>query len=322
VSSAAFYCVTDARHFTGAVALLNSLRLVGHEEPFVVSDCGLTPRQRALLEPHAEIQPAPAGVAPMLLKPAAALARPAGVMVVLDADVIVTRSLAALMREAAAGRIVTFVNDNPERTFPEWADLLGAAEARRQPYVASGHLFLDGVRGRSLLERLDEVQSRLDLERTLLGRGSTPANPFHYPDMDALNAILACEIAPEHQLAVDYRLAPHAPFDGVALHDEARLRCAHADGTEPYVLHHVLGKPWLARTARNIYSLLLPRLLLGDDVELRLERRDVPLRLRTGRAASADRRLSDLHAAVSPHVRGRLGIRPRVQSWLATRAHA
>ena len=35
-----FYTVADARFWLGAVALVNSLRLVGHKEPVVVLDLG------------------------------------------------------------------------------------------------------------------------------------------------------------------------------------------------------------------------------------------------------------------------------------------
>ena len=37
---AAFYCVADERYFLGAVGLVNSLRLVGHDEPVVCSTAG------------------------------------------------------------------------------------------------------------------------------------------------------------------------------------------------------------------------------------------------------------------------------------------
>ena len=42
----AFYTVTDSHHFLGVVGLVNSLRLVGHDEPVFVTDAGLTAEQR------------------------------------------------------------------------------------------------------------------------------------------------------------------------------------------------------------------------------------------------------------------------------------
>ena len=41
--------------------------------------------------------------------------------------------------------------------------------------------------------------------------------------------------------------------------DEATLRCAYDDGVEPYALHHVARKPWLAATRWNVYSRLVAR---------------------------------------------------------------
>jgi hypothetical protein len=318
--STAFYCVTDARHFLGAVALLNSLRLVGHHEPLFVLDCGLTAAQRELLSPHAELVAAPASAPPTMLKTYAPLARPADVMVLLDADVIVTNRLDEPIELAAQGKLVTFGNDDSTRHFPEWGDRLGLGVPRKQPFVAAGHLFAPASM-RGWLERFEALQAEIDVSETGIG-GAAPSHPFFFADMDVLNAMLATEVAPEQQASFDYSVAPHPPFAGLRLLDERSLRCAYADGSEPLVLHHTLRKPWLARTPRNIYSALLPRLLLGDDVALRLVRRDVPLRLREGALADADRVRTDLHAFLHRHLRGRLGIRPRVQSWLAARGQA
>ena len=54
IEPAAFYCVADERYFLGAVGLVNSLRLVGHDEPIYLLDCGLTDDQRELLEPEVD----------------------------------------------------------------------------------------------------------------------------------------------------------------------------------------------------------------------------------------------------------------------------
>jgi hypothetical protein len=260
----------------------------------------------------------------MLLKAWGPLVRPVGIAAVLDADVIATRPLRELFFQAAAGKVVAFTNDQSGRRFAEWGPLLGLPVPRRQPYVASGHLFVPAAR-RGFLERYHELQLGLDRSQTLLANDElhvrvTPDDPLYYPDMDVLNALLASEVDAEHLLAVDYRLAPHAPFAGVTLVDERTLACAYADGVAPFVLHHVLRKPWLAPTAPNVYSRLLPRLLLGDDVELRLDPRDLPLRLRRGPLARADARRSHLHAIVRGTVRGRLGIRPRLAAARERRA--
>ena len=57
--NAAFYCVADERYFLGAVGLINSLRLVGHDEPIHLLDCGLRarPARAARLRGHARRRP-------------------------------------------------------------------------------------------------------------------------------------------------------------------------------------------------------------------------------------------------------------------------
>ena len=68
MSGAAFYCVADERYFLGAVGLVNSLRIVGHDEPIYLLDCGLTGRQRELLAGQVTLVNAPDGAPPTLLK--------------------------------------------------------------------------------------------------------------------------------------------------------------------------------------------------------------------------------------------------------------
>jgi len=130
--------------------------------------------------------------------------------------------------------------------------------------------------------------------------------------MDVLNAVLATRFDRGQLVVVDQRLSPFAPFDGVELLDEASLRCRTAERAEPYLLHHVLRKPWLAATKSNVYSRLLTRVLLEPDVELRLDPEDLPLRLRRGWLASADRVRASVQASVRPYVRGRIGVRRRL----------
>ena len=73
--------------------MVNSLRVHGHSDPVYVLDCGLDPDQRDLLAPHATLVPAPSEAPPWLLKTVAPLRHPAEVMVLIDADMIVTRPL-------------------------------------------------------------------------------------------------------------------------------------------------------------------------------------------------------------------------------------
>ena len=67
MTAAAFYSVAGIRFFVGMVALLNSLRMVGHREPFHLVDAGLTTEQRAVLESHVVLIPAPEGTPAVFL---------------------------------------------------------------------------------------------------------------------------------------------------------------------------------------------------------------------------------------------------------------
>jgi hypothetical protein len=301
--NAAFYCVSDARYFLGAVAMINSLRLQGHDQPVYLLDCGLTEAQRELLAPQVRVFPAPAGTAPYLLKTVLPLAEPAPVAVLIDADMIATSPLDELIASAAEGLVVAFRNDT-DRHVPEWGGLLELGSIRRRPYVSSGLVALGGEEGGEVLRLLDDRQRRVDMEETFYGRNSD-GYAFLYPEQDVLNAIL-CSRPAERALALDHRLAPNPPFDGLRLLDEERLRCAYADGAGPYVLHHYLRKPWLEPMYHGVYSRLLARLLLGDDVAIRVPAEQVPRRMRPGVLARLERARVDAIDLLGWRLRGAL----------------
>jgi hypothetical protein len=312
----AFYTVCDRRHFPGLVALLNSLRLKGHSEPLVVVDAGLTAAQRRRLAAHAHLVTAPAGEAAVLLAPLGPTTRPARVAVLLDADIIVTRSLHELVETASKGRLVAFVNDPPnhERSFAEWSARLGLRPLRRQLYVNAGLLVVPEGLAARLFPLWAEGQASVPLSETRYGRAKL-SDPFYFADQDVLNALLATEFASDDLAILEHRLAPHPPFGGVRLDDPRRLLCGYSDGTQPFVLHHILGKPWLTATRSTIYSALLTRLLLESDVALPLEPQELPLRLRRGRLASLDRIRADRQARLRSAARrqlGRFGVRTRL----------
>jgi hypothetical protein len=81
------------------------------------------------------------------------------------------------------------------------------------------------------------------------------------------------------------------------------LGCAYDDGSQPYVLHHLGPKPWLAPMRDGPYSRLLARLLLGPGVQVKVPEADVPLRLRQGLLAGASRRLAGLQDRFRSSVR-------------------
>jgi hypothetical protein len=310
----AFYCVTGSDFFHGAVALLNSLRLAGHAEPMVVLDCGMEPRQRDLLAPHAEILPAPDGPAPSMLKLVAPLVRPAEAIALLDADVIVTRPLTDLIGRAAEGRLVGFENEK-QRFFAEWAELLETGPVRRGPYMTSSTLFIGGDLAAELLPIVRDKQAEVDVGATWLGEGGE-GHPFFYADQDVLNGVVLSRLGPEQVVALDSRLSAIPPFEGLRLEDRGSLSCRYVDGTRPYLLHHYFRKPWLVRMRSNVYSRLLTRLLLGPDVELRLDPSELPVRLRAGLAGTVGRLATDVLFGIPASMRRRIRSSPRrIRAW-------
>jgi hypothetical protein len=314
MTPAAFYCVADERYFLGAVGLLNSLRLVGHTEPFHLLDCGLTAEQRDLISPHANLVPNRGDTPPWLLKTVAPLRHPAEVMVLIDADMIVTRRLDEPIEWAGEDRVVAVENDR-DRFVAEWGELLDLGPVRRRPYVSSGLVFAGEGLGREVLGLMERLQDRVDFDQTFWRR-NVPDYPFLYGDQDVLNAILASRRVPaERFLTVEHRLAPTPPFGRLRVIDEASLRCGYPDGTEPYVLHNFYRKPWLVRMRSSAYSRLLTRCLLGHGLALPIAPRALPLRLRMGARAALARLWVDvaiggpsyLHRRLRPGPRGTKG---------------
>lgn len=305
------------------VALLNSLRLTGHDQPVLLVDAGLTDEQREMLADHVTLLPAGAGIPPVYLASFGPIAQPADVAVLLDADIVVVRSLSPLIDQARAGKLVGFINIPPldDRFFPEWAPLLGLGPLRRQPYLNAGQLFIPHPLAQRILGPWQACQDKVGYDETRYGAAGRRTNlsaPFYFADQDVLNAVLAALLTPDEILCLEHRLAPHPPFPGVVVIDAERLACVGRDGTQPYLLHHTLAKPWLKPTPVNAYSLLLPRLLFASDVALPLRPEQVPLRLRTGRFAHVDRARADLQARTHSRARrllGSVGIRTRLAAW-------
>jgi hypothetical protein len=280
VSGAAFYCVADERYFLGAVGLVNSLRLVGHTEPIYLLDCGLAPEQRELISPEVTLVRDQSETPPWLLKTIAPLRHPAEVMVLIDADMVVTRRLDPLIEQARAGAVVA-VRHGQDRFCPEWGELLGIGTVRRQPYVSSGLVAVAREPGDRVLSLMNRLQEKIDFDRSLW-RGNDPYYPFLYGDQDVLNAILASDAAGSEIVALDRRLEAIPPFTGLEVIDRRTLRCRYGDGLEPLELHHYSAKPWLRATPEGPYTVLLRRLLLGSGLAVRPPRKMLPHRLRDG----------------------------------------
>jgi hypothetical protein len=305
--TAAFYCVADERYFLGAVAMINSLRLHGHSETVRLLDLGLAAWQRDLLAGEAEIVPGGEDAPPWLAKTVVPLDHPAETMVLIDADIVATRSLGELIDRAATDAVVAFENDT-DRFVPEWGELLDLGPARRRRYVTSGLVLAGGETGRQAIELLADRERRVDLDRTF-ARADDPAYAFRYPEQDVLNAILAAAIPEERIVTLPNRLAANPPYAGLRIVDEVRLGCAYADGAEPFCLHQFVRKPWLEPMYHGIYSRLMARLLLAGDVAISVPPERVPRRMRTGARARVER------AAVDAVDLGRWYLGERLPAW-------
>jgi hypothetical protein len=293
VPARAFYCMSSEEYFFGAVAMVNSLRLHGHGEPIFLLDLGLAPHHRALLEGEARVLPAPPGLPPWLLKTVAPLAHPAGRMLLIDVDMIVTRPLDPLFERAGEGRVVAFENDR-DRFDPMWREALDLGPLERRPYLCSGLVAMPRDPGEELLRLIDDRQRRVEVERTFFSPADDPAYPLRFLDQDVLNAVLQATVESERVVSLPNRLAPNQPFAELRVVDERTLRCSYDDGIEPYVLHHLARKPWLEIAYHGAYSRLLRRLLLADDVAIRVDPSELPLALRSGRRARIARRTISL----------------------------
>jgi hypothetical protein len=305
----AFYCVADERYFLGAVGTINSLRLLGHREPIVLLDCGLTATQRGLLEGHVTLVDAPVDAPPTLLKTIAPLERPAETQVLIDTDLIPTRPLTALIEEAAAGRIVAFRNDM-DRWVPEWADVLDLGPVPRRPYIAFALVCMHGELAEEVLRLIADRQARIEIQRTMWGRDE-PGYALRYADQDVLNAVLASRVEPERVVALDDRLVPVPPFSGLRVADSESLRCVYIDGSEPYAVHHFIVKPWLEPTYDGVYSQLLRRLLAGPGLAIRVPDEMIPRRFRAGALAYVERKRINVGQRLRYHVREPLAARLR-----------
>jgi hypothetical protein len=287
LAEAALYTVADERYFLGLVGLVNSLRLVGHDEPIRVLDCGLNEPQRKLLEPVAALTRDTSGEPPWLLKTILPLEDSAPVVALLDADMIATASLAPLLERAAADRLVAFRNVD-DRFVAGWGEALGAGPPRRGDYLSSAALFGALSAVGDLLGELRDRRDLVDFERTHW-RANDLDYPFLFADQDVLNALLATEPGGREVEALDPRLAPTPPFAGLSVRDAATLDCAYEDGTGPFLIHHHVVKPWLERTHDGVYSQLLRRLLSADDVAVKVPAEMIPPWLRSGPRGGAER---------------------------------
>jgi hypothetical protein len=289
----AFYTVSTPDYFAGTVALLNSLRMTGHDGRLVVRDHGLAPRQRRLLERHCDVVTFPAGrgVNPLLLKAYPHLLGVEGVICLVDSDVIVTGPLSPIVALAASGAICAYPDYDAGRWFPDWAPLFALeAPLRRQTYIASGFVAFSLEHWPQLLPRWRSLSESISFAATRAG-GAARDSPLWDGDQDALNAILMSEVPPEAVHLLPEAEAPTAEQNRrrAVVVDANRLQCTY-EGVAARMVHGAGNpKPW-ERRSRNaavetdVYVLLLRRMLFAPDVLVPLGSRLVPLRIRPDRS--------------------------------------
>src|SRR2546423_1681589 len=195
-----WFTVSSDGYFPGTVALLNSLRLTGHGGPLVVLDVGLTDVQRARLAAHARIVRLPGGVEarPWLLKAYPRFFDPLGIAVLIDSDMIVSRSLDDVIDQARDGRICVFPDHEHlhSRRFEEWESALGLdAPLRRQTYVNGGFIALSTRRWPEFLTRYWQVSE--SVPATTMWSGAGLESSFWAAEQDALKGLLMSEVPAE-----------------------------------------------------------------------------------------------------------------------------
>ncbi len=310
-STPQFFTITNARFFCGTVALLNSLRITGHEGELVVLDTGLDEAQRQRLAPHTTLVRPGADRAgnPTMFKAFPSMLKPRGTIVIIDSDMLVTGSLARMFEAAEEGRICLYGDPTQRvRWFAEWEGLFSLSIApRRQPYLNAGFVVFSTLRWPNLLERWWEVCWRIpdDSTRTY---GAAYEDPLCLGDQDALNALLMSEIPGGAVLEAPQLEAPiFEQLTHVQVVDEERLACTHR-GVSTVLLHEAgTPKVWereACMRVRGAYVRLAPRALLADDLPLRLEPSELPPWMRGGRGGRAlARGLSLTTTVVLPIIR-------------------
>src|SRR5262249_17533418 len=155
-------------------------------------DSGLTSEERSRLAGHVTLIPAPEGVPVVFLRPFGPMQHPAEIAILLDADVVVARPLTDLVEAARGGRLVAFVNNEPnhDRFFSQWSSALSLGPIRRQPYLNAGQLVVPDSLSHQLLQLLHEGIGKVDVHRTWHRNGRL-SDPFYFGDQDVLNAIVA-----------------------------------------------------------------------------------------------------------------------------------
>jgi hypothetical protein len=283
-----FFTQADSEFFVGVAAMLESLRHSGNTAPAFVLDLGLRPDERQRVSAVAEVltlPPEAEGLHPRQMKATADLFWSSGIVVLLDADMIVTSPLDDMIELANGGKVAVHPDHDitTGRQFPEWADAFElAAPLRPQPYVNCTPLAISLDHWPRFFERWRTACLRLPSDWPSHGF----LGPFGLPAQDAMNALLMSEIPAEAIWIGAKERTVHADaLAEVEILDARSLRCRYRDAA-PVVLHFGgtpkvwEGSGWRRIRVGDAYVCLLRQLLFDRDVRIPLRSREVPLWLR------------------------------------------
>ncbi|MDB5058137.1 MAG: hypothetical protein JWO59_1609 [Chloroflexi bacterium] len=290
--SVAFYTVGNSRYFPGLVGLVNSLRHCGHTEEIFVLDAGLTNRQREMLKGHCTLVERPSEHVsnPTMYKSYPSLLRTPDVVVIIDCDMIVTRSLVPLLERARSGQICGFADPESDRWFAEWQQLFELPQSpRRQLYVNAGFFAFSTQRWPLLLRWYAEACGRVRQMPTLYEGAKD--GPSAQGDQDALNAIFMARVPAEALHVLPKEEAP----DGYALWRDwvtvvdARTLACRCRGQDTWLIHSSgVPKAWERagwfRVRNSAYVRLLRRLLWDTQSIAAIPETELPIWLRPGPA--------------------------------------
>jgi hypothetical protein len=316
-----YFTIADRRFFPGAVAMLNSLRLTGNIGDLFVLDQGMTPEQRDSLEQHATVVRIPDRDFghPVLAKAFPHALGAEGTIVLIDSDMIVTSPLSSIISLAERGKICVFPDHYAarDRWFAEWQEIFELpTPPRHQTYFNAGFVCFSTQHWPDFLGLYWEACQRIPSGTVHQGSSAggdigarAPGDSISLADQDALNALLMSVIPPEAiaELPAEGQ-ATRGDLTRVRIIDEQGLECS-LDGRPTTILHYTRNpKAWEHgnwwRVRWDAFTLLMPRVLLADDVPLRLQAASMPVWARRSNLSRACLRALDLgHRVAAPALR-------------------
>ena len=190
------------------------------------------------------------------------------------------------------GRLVGFADSN-DRWVPEWGELLGLGPVRRGTYVSSAALAI-GARSRPSSSACSPSTRGRSSSSARSGARTSPATRSPSPTRTcstrswprATRTRSRCSTRTSRRLR-------RSPACGCA----TRARSLLLRGRDEAVPRPPSRRPpWLEPTEHGVYSRLLRRLLVRDDVAIRVDPSALPAGLRTGAEGGAKRVSHDVRA--------------------------